>query len=205
MPHSIHAMESKQTFTTTLTTTNNSKESRLIELARQGDRSAFDDLVTIHYPRMLRTALRMLRDVEDAEDATQQAFIAAWQNLDKFRGDSAFSTWMTRITMNEGLSVLRRRKRAFLELEDNITEGSEDAQPVFASNGENPEEVVIRKETSELLRLSLGQVKPVYRKAMRLRLVNDMSVEEIAGRLEDARQYGEGASLSRPAIDENVS
>ncbi|HEY3442434.1 MAG TPA: sigma-70 family RNA polymerase sigma factor [Paludibaculum sp.] len=132
---------------------------------------------------MVRTAVRMLRDLEDAEDATQQAFTAAWQNLDKFRGDASFSTWLTRITMNEALSTLRRRKRAVVELEENVTESNEEAQPVFASNGGNPEEVLIRKEMSNLLRMSLGQVKPVYRQAMELRLVNDMSVEEIAGRL----------------------
>lgn len=168
---------------TTVTITENKTECELIEQARGGDRYAFDELVKTYYPRMVRTAVRMLRDVEDAEDATQQAFTAAWQNLDKFRGDASFSTWLTRITMNEALSTLRRRKRAFVELEENLTESNEEAQPVFASNGENPEEVLIRKETSNLLRMSLGQVKPVYRQAMELRLVNDMSVEEIAGRL----------------------
>jgi len=168
---------------TTVTRTEKMTESELIELARGGDRYAFDELVKTYYPRMVRTAVRMLRDVEDGEDATQQAFTAAWRNLDKFRGDAAFSTWLTRITMNEGLSVLRRRKRSFVELEDNTAESNEGAQPVFAFNAENPEEAMIRKETAALLRMSLGQVKPVYRQAMHLRLVNDMSVEEIAGRL----------------------
>ena len=168
---------------TTVTNIEKLTERELIELARGGDRYAFDELVKTYYPRMVRTAGRMLRDVEDAEDATQQAFTAAWRNLDKFRGDSTFSTWMTRITMNESLSVLRSRKRAFVELEDNTTESHEEAQPVFACNGENPEEALIRKETSQLLHMSMSHVKPVYRMAMQLRLVNDMSVEEIAGRL----------------------
>jgi RNA polymerase sigma-70 factor, ECF subfamily len=147
-------------------------ERELIELSRGGDRYAFDELVKTYYPRMVRTALRMLRDMEDAEDATQRAFTAAWQNLDKFRGDSAFSTWLTRIAMNEALSGLRRRRGEFVELEDSLAEVRE-----------SPEAELIRKETSQLLRMSLGQVKPVYRQAMHLRLVNDMSVEEIAGRL----------------------
>ena len=102
---------------TTVTITENKTECELIELARGGDRYAFDELVKTYYPRMVRTAVRMLRDVEDAEDATQQAFTAAWQNLDKFRGDASFSTWLTRITMNEALSTLRRRTRAFVELQ----------------------------------------------------------------------------------------
>jgi RNA polymerase sigma-70 factor, ECF subfamily len=168
---------------TTVTSTEKLTEHELIELARGGDRYAFDELVKTYYPRMVRTAVRMLRDIEDSEDATQQAFTAAWRNLDKFRGDSSFSTWMTRITMNESLSVLRSRKRSFVELEDNTTESHEEAQPVFASNGENPEEALIRRETSRLLHMSMSHVKPVYRMAMQLRLVNDMSVEEIAGRL----------------------
>ncbi len=168
---------------TTTTTTGKLTERELIDLARGGDRYSFDELVKTYYPRMVRTAIRVLRDIEDAEDATQQAFIAAWRNLAKFRGDAAFSTWMTRITTNEAFSVLRRRKRAVVEFQANTTESSEETQPVFASNNENPEELVIRKQANHLLHLSLGQVRPVYRTAMQLRLVNDMSLEEIANHL----------------------
>lgn len=67
---------------TTVTNTSNLTERELIELARGGDRYAFDELVKTYYPRMVRTAVRMLRDVEDAEGSTQQAFTAAWRNLD---------------------------------------------------------------------------------------------------------------------------
>jgi len=168
---------------TSVTITQKSTERELIERARRGDRYAFDELVKKYYPRMVRTAARMLRDNEDAEDATQQAFTAAWQNLEKFRGDSTFSTWLTRITMNEALSTLRRRKRSFVELEENTTESQAEAQPMFGTSSESPEEAMIRRETSQLLHNSLDQVKPVYRQAMKLRLMNDMSVEEIAGRL----------------------
>ena len=158
-------------------------ESQLIEQAQTGNRFAFDELVNLYQPRMLRTSLRMLRNMDDAEDAVQQAFVSAWQNLDKFRGDASFSTWITRITLNEALTTLRRRKRQFVELNETSADQVETISPLHVSGSEDPEQSVLRREREQLLHGSLQSVKPGYREAMKLRLMEDLSLEEIARRL----------------------
>ncbi|WP_321473540.1 sigma-70 family RNA polymerase sigma factor [uncultured Paludibaculum sp.] len=169
--------------TTTMQNPTLTSEQDLILRAQNGDRSAFDQLTTEYWPRMLRTALRVVRSPEDAEDATQQAFVAAYTKLDRFRGESSFATWLTRITLNESLTLLRRRKRDFRPVEDLADPNGETIRPELPDTTENPEQRFLRDETSNLLQMSLGAVKPAYRKAMKLRLSEDLSVEEIAGRL----------------------
>ncbi|MBI4889834.1 MAG: sigma-70 family RNA polymerase sigma factor [Acidobacteria bacterium] len=158
-------------------------EPQLVQLARERNRTAFDILVNHNYQRMNRTALRMVRDSDDAEDVVQQTFLLAWQNIDRFRGDSAFSTWLTRIAMNESLSVLRGRKRQTEELNEELTTQSEMDGAGFSTPLESPEDRFLRKETSRLLREGLRFVKPAYRETMRLRLDEDLSLEEISQRL----------------------
>jgi len=158
-------------------------ESQLIEQAQGGDRFAFDELVNLYQPRMLRTALRILRNMDDAEDAVQQAFVSAWKNLDKFRGDASFSTWITRITLNEALTSMRRRKHQFVELKEASADQAETIGPLHVSGGEDPEQRILRRERERLLHGSLQSVKPGYRAAMQLRLLEDLSLEEISRRL----------------------
>jgi len=158
-------------------------ERELLGLARLRSRPAFDQLVSNNYPRMIRTAMRLVRNPDDAEDVAQQTFLLAWQNLDKFRGDSAFSTWLTRIAINESVSVLRQRKRHMEEFDtENAGSQSQEGRGRCAS-GESPEDSFLREETAGLLRRGLLEVKQVYREAMRLRLVEDLSLEEISDRL----------------------
>lgn len=158
-------------------------EGDVIRRAQGGDRTAFDQLVESYRPRMMRVALRVVHTPEDAEDATQQAFVSAYLNLDKFRGDSSFCTWLTRITLNESLTLLRRRKREFNPPDETLDTNGEPLRPDIPDVEENPEQRFLRRETSNLLQMSLQKVKPAYRKAMKLRLNEDLSVEEISGRL----------------------
>lgn len=167
----------------TTQTTRLTGEPELILRAQNGDRNAFDELTKEYWPRMLRTALRVVRSPEDAEDATQQAFVAAFTKLDRFRGESSFSTWITRITLNESLTLLRRRKHDFRPMDEVPDNNGEPLRIEMPDTTENPEERYLRDETSNLIQMSLRAVKPAYRKAMKLRLSEDLSVEEIAGRL----------------------
>ena len=82
----------------------------LIERARAGDEDAFGILVRQHQDRVYRTAVRMVGD-EDAHDITQDVFIKAWSELKRFRGGSALSTWLHRMTINLTLNLIRGRKR----------------------------------------------------------------------------------------------
>src|SRR5215467_14859749 len=85
-------------------------ERLLVAQARSGHSGAFGALYERHKLKVYRTALRILRNQEDAEDAAQRSFQRAFTNLSRFRGDSTFSTWLTRIAINEALMILRQRR-----------------------------------------------------------------------------------------------
>src|ERR1043166_6270423 len=92
-------------------------ERRLVAEAKSGCPSAFAELYERHRPGIHRRALGILRNQQDAEDAVQRSFQRAFTNLRGFRGDSTFSTWLTRIGINEALTLLRRRRTKTLPLE----------------------------------------------------------------------------------------
>ena len=85
-------------------------ERNLIRRAQQGDEGAFATLYELHKKRVYSVCLQMTRDVADAEDLTQEAFLQVFRSVNSFRGDSAFSTWLYRIAVNTVLMKLRRRK-----------------------------------------------------------------------------------------------
>jgi len=85
-------------------------ESALVERAKNNDYRAYEDLYRTHVGRVYALCVRLIKDKDMAEDITQEAFVQAWRNLPKFRGDSAFGTWLYRIATNTAISYLRREK-----------------------------------------------------------------------------------------------
>ncbi|NWF83406.1 MAG: sigma-70 family RNA polymerase sigma factor [Bryobacteraceae bacterium] len=158
-------------------------EKQLIERAQAGGREAFDELAQIYSARMYRMAMRITGNESEAEDAVQQALLGAFQNLSRFRGDSAFSTWVTRITMNEALGIVRKRRKNVVEIGEMVNEDGDVVVRVLASAGETPEAAALREERRRLVHESMSLVKPSYLKVMKLRLIEDLSVEEIGSRL----------------------
>jgi RNA polymerase sigma-70 factor (ECF subfamily) len=92
----------------------------LVAKAKSGHEDAFGELYKRHQLRTYRTALRILRNQQDAEDAVQRAFQRALVNLERFREDSTFSTWLTRIAINEALMLLRQRRTREPLLENRV-------------------------------------------------------------------------------------
>lgn len=168
---------------TTTTEIRKDLEAALIRKAQKGDQEAFNTLMGAHEARMRRTALRTTAHVEDAEDAVQQAFTSAWMNLKRFRGESAFSTWLTRITMNEALSLLRKRNRRTFVAIDEQAGAEEETRTVALPAAGDPEQHFLERELRALVRESMKLVRPAYREAMRLRVLEDLSLEEIAERM----------------------
>jgi len=93
-------------------------EAALIRRARQADRSAFEALYRLHIDKIYGLCLRMTGNVSEAEDCAQEAFIQAWNKMDKFRGDSAFATWLHRIAVNSVLGRIRKSKREQDRIQD---------------------------------------------------------------------------------------
>jgi RNA polymerase sigma-70 factor (ECF subfamily) len=105
----ISATATDLILTTTEPQRDNSERS-LVRRAQHGDQEAFATLFQLHKKRVYSVCLQMTKDVADAEDLTQEAFLQVFRNLNSFRGDSAFSTWLYRIAVNTVLMKLRRRK-----------------------------------------------------------------------------------------------
>lgn len=148
----------------------------LVYRAKRGDDAAFEQLVTMHEKKIYALCLRMCENAEDAQEAAQDAFLAAWSGLSNFREEAAFSTWLYRLAVNACTDILRRRKRkgqsvslddgeVFLEIED--------AAPT-------PERALEQKETAKMVGEALSALPPDYRQVLVLRELHQLSYQEIA-------------------------
>jgi RNA polymerase sigma-70 factor, ECF subfamily len=152
----------------------------LARRATQGDVEAFTKLLRAHGSLVYRVALRMLGD-EDAQDASQEVWIRVWRNIKGFRGESAFSTWLYRITVNTCLSV--RQKEARRE----EREYSGDEMPYLPEPPEgdaDPETAALSAERKEEIEAALSHVRAEHRAALVLRHMEGLSYAEIAAVLE---------------------
>jgi RNA polymerase sigma-70 factor (ECF subfamily) len=155
-------------------------DSVLVTAAKCGDTRAFEELVSRYKARVLAVAQRITNNREDAEDAAQESFHKAFLHLDTFQEKARFSTWLTRITMNEALMMLRRR-RGFLEVLPEREDDSVGPAPeAFVDQRPSPEESCLRRERTELLTAAISRLRPTIRRTMMLRDIEDRSVEETA-------------------------
>ena len=156
------------------------KDELLIRRAQRGDADAFEQLLLEHQKNVYNLCYRMAGNPDDAMDLSQETFLRAWRCLDQYQFASAFSTWLYRLCSNICIDFLRRRRRQQtvpLTFED--ADGEEqtyavpDAQPL-------PEEQVELKLTRETLAAAMAQLLPEHRAVLQLRVVNEMSYEQIA-------------------------
>jgi RNA polymerase sigma-70 factor (ECF subfamily) len=159
-------------------------EEALVAAAKEGDESAFETLVKRYRPRIFALALRYTRVPEDAEDVVQEAFKKALVSLCRFEGKSAFSTWLTRIAINEALMLLRRG-RALREVpieessnEEDTTVGLDIADPT-----PNPEARYLQREGTQILARALSELTPGVRTAIQLRELRELTSQETARRM----------------------
>jgi RNA polymerase sigma-70 factor (ECF subfamily) len=159
------------------------------ELARRiarGDRGAFEPLMRRHNRLLYRLARSILRDDAEAEDAVQEAYVSAFRHFDTFRGDSALSTWLARIVVNEAYGRVRKRKRdARVIAFDSHQRDSHDTQPASEKDmaderTEGPESAAIRAELRGLIEGRIDSLPEQFRTVFVLRDVQELSVEETA-------------------------
>ena len=156
----------------------------LVVAAKKGDEKAFETLVRRHRPRILALALRYTRVREDAEDVVQQALQKTFIYLNSFEGRSSFSTWVTRIAINEALMWLRKA-RALREVSvDNL--GSEDETVPALEIPDlrpDPEAEYLQREGLQILFAAIGELRPGMRTAIELRELGELTNRETARRM----------------------
>jgi RNA polymerase sigma factor (sigma-70 family) len=143
-----------------------------------GDRAEFERLMRKYNQRLFRIARATLRDDAEAEDALQEAYLAAYRSIGKFRGDAALSTWLSRLVLNECLGRLRRgaRRRKVVP----IVSAQDEMDAVSAPDSKRPERVVARRQLRALLERKLDELPESFRLVFVLRSVEELSVEETA-------------------------
>ncbi|MET9200393.1 sigma-70 family RNA polymerase sigma factor [Gordonia sp. NPDC003585] len=144
---------------------NGSAETELIDRARTGDQRAFGELVEAQRDRMWAICLRITGNPHDAEDALQDALVAAWRAIGRYRGDAKLSTWLFRIASNAALAQIRKRPD---------TDDIDDHQPV--STVDFTSGIVL----SDRIQDALSRVPDAYRATFVLRVYGDLSYAEIA-------------------------
>jgi RNA polymerase sigma-70 factor, ECF subfamily len=159
-------------------------EEGLIRAGQQGDRQAVETLFRRYQRQLFQTALRILGNAEDAEDALQDGLLSAFRNLGRFEGRSQFSTWLTRIVINAALMRRRSAKaRPAISLDETPREEELPASERFADDGPNPEQVFAGTELREMISANLDELSPLLRTAFLLREVEGYSTGEAARKL----------------------
>ena len=156
------------------------EEMECIARILRGERDLFHALIRPYERTVYMTAISVLRDAAEAEDAAQEAMIKAYRALASFRGDAKFSTWLTTITLNEARSRLRKSARVRVESLDSTEQGEEITPFLVADWREIPSETLEREELAKQIECAIEGLPPSYREVFLLRDKEEMSIEEIA-------------------------
>jgi RNA polymerase sigma-70 factor, ECF subfamily len=159
-------------------------EQKLIRAGQKGDAQAVETLFRRYQRPLFQTALRVLGNAEDAEDALQDGLLSAYRNLNRFEGRSQFSTWLTRIVINAALMRRRSAKaRPAVSLDETHHEDELPAAERFADAAPNPEQLMAGTELREIINENLDELSPLLRTAFVLREVHGYSTGEAAKKL----------------------
>jgi RNA polymerase sigma-70 factor, ECF subfamily len=153
------------------------EERACIARAQKGDQEAFASLVSRHQRQVYQLAVRMLRDEDEASEATQEVFLAAWQHLRSFRGDARLATWLYRITYNHCLKVSDSRRRD-MEARQALADATRERQP--ASPLSATLALAAERDVQATVRQQIDQLPQKYKRALVLRHLQDLSYEEMA-------------------------
>ena len=157
-------------------------ELQLIEAARRGDQDAFAELVRLYEKRVFALTMRMCKNPEDAAEAAQEAFLAAWQGLAFFRGEASFSTWLYRLASNACVDLLRKEGRHKAAAGPSLND--EEVNIDAADPLPTPQEEAERKELREQIETGLAALSPEHRQVLILREMHQLSYDEIAETLD---------------------
>jgi RNA polymerase sigma-70 factor (ECF subfamily) len=157
----------------------------LVKRAIANDQKAYAELMTRYKDAIYFMLLKMVNNKEDANDLTVEAFAKAFENIEKYRSDFAFSTWLFKIATNNCIDFIRKRRLKTLSIDEGFdTADGEDRRYDFAASTLDPEEHLIRKEKIDLMRDIVDKLPTRYRELVVLRYFEEKSYEEIAENLQ---------------------
>lgn len=157
------------------------QEASLIEQSKAGDIESFEQLIAAHQKRMFNIAYRMLGNLEDANDVTQEALVKAYRGIKNFSGKSSFSTWLYTIVNNACIDFIRKNRKTniiYLDREYETEDGSYKVE--LYSNDHRPEELLEKKEVQRLVHESIDKLSYEHKKIIILRDIQQLSYKEIA-------------------------
>lgn len=155
-------------------------DDQLVKRSQRGDTEAYEELVARHRDKVYARAFSMMRNEDDAFDLSQEAWIKGWQRLKQFQGDSSFATWMTRITINLCLDLMRKQKRQRAESIEQLSEetgGVERQMPVITTN---PTEGLERSELRKRIDQAMTQLTEAHRTVLILHEFEELEYKAIA-------------------------
>jgi RNA polymerase sigma-70 factor (ECF subfamily) len=160
----------------------------LVDRYRNGDTSAFNELITTYWDRIFARSLQLLKNHEDAEEVTQDTFIRAQKGLETFRGDASFSTWLfqiaTNLSHNRYWYWWRRKRDASMSIDMNLAEeGDLTLADILAAEGETPGETAVTQEMVDQIAKAMEHLNPKHREILTMRNVQNMSYADIADKL----------------------
>lgn len=155
-------------------------DEKLVEAARRGELSAFEELVARHRDKVYARILTMMRNEDEAVELAQEAWVKSWQRLNQFQGGSSFSTWIMRIAINLCLDQLRRRQRHPSESLDQPGPENESMECRLASVAADPSESLEREELRQAIQSAIAQLSPAHRAVLVLHEFEEMAYKEIA-------------------------
>ena len=156
-------------------------DQQLVERAQQGDKRAFELLVSKYQRKLGRLLSRFIRDADEIEDVTQEAFVKAYRALASFRGDSAFYTWLYRIGINTAknhLASTGRRVPTSTNYDSEKAQAFDDSDQLRDLN--TPENLLMSKQIAQTVNQSMDRLPEELRAAIMLREIEGMSYEDIA-------------------------
>ena len=169
-------------------TENISIDKVLVNRIKSGDASAFDEMVSRYWDRIFARVMQLLKNRQDAEEVTQDAFVRAHRGLEKFRGDSSFSTWLFQIATNLAHNKYwywwRRKRDASISFDQNISdEGATTLIDIIPAEGRDPYDELLSSEFVDRVGECMPLLSLKHKEILTLRIANDMSYDEIADKL----------------------
>jgi RNA polymerase sigma-70 factor (ECF subfamily) len=165
-------------------TENAKNDFHLVVRARQGEQKAYADLMQRYKDSIYFMALKMVNNKEDAMDLTIETFAKAFEKLDKYQPDFAFSTWLFRVATNNCIDFIRKKKLNTQSIHGLTDDDGDDRELQIKTDDLNPEESSIKKQQTQELKVLIETLPMRYRKLITLRYFDELSYEEIAVELE---------------------